>query len=112
MSVLNNFSLEGKVVVVTGGTGVLGGAFVEAIADAGAAVGVLGRNEAVANERAEKIRSVGGKAIALVADVMKEEELVKARDLILQEFGKVDGLVNGAGGNMPIGVLQNEEDLS
>lgn len=111
MSFLKNFSLEGKVVIVTGGTGVLGGAFVEAIGDAGAAVGVLGRNAAVAEERAEKIRSLGGKAIALVADVMKEEELVKARDRVLDEFGKIDGLVNGAGGNMPIGVLQNDEDL-
>lgn len=111
MSFIKNFSLENKVVVVTGGTGVLGGAFVEAIADAGAAVGVLGRNAAVAEERAEKIRNAGGKAIALVADVMKPEELEAAKDKILKEFGKVDGLVNGAGGNMPIGVLQNEEDL-
>ncbi|WP_290792261.1 SDR family oxidoreductase [Flavihumibacter sp. UBA7668] len=111
MGVLNDFSLQDKVVVVTGGTGVLGGAFVEAIADAGAAVGILGRNAAIAEERAQKIRTAGGKAIALVADVMKEDELVNAKNLILKEFGKVDGLVNGAGGNMPIGVLQNEEDL-
>jgi NAD(P)-dependent dehydrogenase (short-subunit alcohol dehydrogenase family) len=111
MGILNDFSLQGKVVVVTGGTGVLGGAFVDAIADAGAAVGVLGRNAAIAEERAEKIRAAGGKAIALIADVMKEEELLNAKELILKEFGKVDGLVNGAGGNMPIGVLQNEEDL-
>lgn len=97
--------------VVTGATGVLGGAFVEAIAEAGAAVGILGRNEAVAHERAEKIKAAGGKAIALIADVMKEEELIRARDQVLEAFGKVDGLVNGAGGNMPIGVLQNEDDL-
>jgi len=44
------FSLEGKVIVVTGATGILGGAFIEAIANAGAVVGVLGRNEQVANE--------------------------------------------------------------
>lgn len=111
MGVLQEFSLEGKVVVVTGATGVLGGAFVEAIAGAGAAVGVLGRNEAVATERAEKIVAAGGKAIPLVADVMKEEDLQKAKQQVLAAFGKVDGLVNGAGGNMPIGVLQNEEDL-
>ncbi len=111
MSVEKMFSLEGKVVVVTGATGVLGGAFVEAIAEAGAAVGILGRTAVVAEERAEKIKAAGGKAIPLVADVMKEEELNRAKDLMLKEFGKVDGLVNGAGGNMPIGILQHEQDL-
>lgn len=111
MGVLQKFSLEGKVVVVTGGTGVLGGAFVEAIAEAGAAVGVLGRNAIIAQERADKIVAAGGKAIALVADVLSEAELISAKDKLLNEFGKIDGLVNGAGGNMPIGVLQNEDDL-
>ena len=55
-----NFSLAGKVIVVTGGTGVLGGAFVEGIAVAGGIVGILGRNEKIANERANAINQKGG----------------------------------------------------
>ena len=105
------FSLKDKVVVVTGGTGILGNAFVNGIIEAGGAVGILGRNEAIANERAEAINKNGGKAIALVADVLNEQQLEEAKKKIVDKFGKVDGLVNGAGGNMPDGVLQPEEDI-
>jgi NAD(P)-dependent dehydrogenase (short-subunit alcohol dehydrogenase family) len=107
----NEFSLEGKVIVVTGGTGILGNSFVNAIVEAGGAVGILGRNENVANERADAINKNGGKAIALVADVMDEAQLKQANDKIVNAFGKIDGLVNAAGGNMPEGVLQPEEDI-
>jgi NAD(P)-dependent dehydrogenase (short-subunit alcohol dehydrogenase family) len=108
---MNQFSLEGKAVVVTGGTGILGHAFVQAIAEAGGAVGILGRNEAVAEERAGAINQSGGKAVALVADVLNKEQLAAARQKMLNTFGQIDGLVNAAGGNMPEGVLQPEEDL-
>lgn len=107
----NNFSLAGKVIVVTGGTGILGKAFIDGIVAAGGAVGILGRNAAVAEERAESINAAGGKAIALVADVLNVEQLNAAKDKIYAEFGRLDGLVNAAGGNMPEGVLQPEDDI-
>ena len=107
----DKFSLSSKVIIVTGGTGILGNAFVNGIAEAGGTVGILGRNEAIAEERAAFINSKGGKAIALVADVMKTDELTSAKEKILDTFGKIDGLVNGAGGNMPGGAIQPEEDL-
>jgi len=107
----DKFSLSSKVIIVTGGTGILGNAFVNGIAEAGGTVGILGRNEAIAEERAAFINSKGGKAIALVADVMKTDELTSAKEKILDAFGKIDGLVNGAGGNMPGGAIQPEEDL-
>jgi NADP-dependent 3-hydroxy acid dehydrogenase YdfG len=66
----NNFSLKGKVIVVTGGTGILGNSFINGIVEAGGAVGILGRNKEVAEERAEAINKNGGQAIALVADVL------------------------------------------
>ncbi len=108
---MENFSLKDKVIVVTGGTGILGKAFVDAIVEAGGTVGVLGRNEKVANERAEAIKANGGKAVALIADVMDVQQLQTAKDKIVKEFGKIDGLVNAAGGNMPEGVLQSDEDI-
>ncbi len=107
----DKFSLSGKVIVVTGGTGILGNAFVNGIVEAGGTVGILGRKKEVAEERAAHINANGGKAIALVADVMKIDELIVAKDKILEAFGRIDGLVNGAGGNMPQGVLQPEEDI-
>lgn len=108
---MNEFSLEGKVIVVTGGTGILGNAFIEAIVAAGGSVGILGRKKEIAAARADAINGKGGKAIALAADVLKEDELVKAKELMLQTFGKIDGLVNAAGGIMPEGVLQPGEDI-
>lgn len=103
--------LKDKVIVVTGGTGILGASFVQAIAAAGGAVGILGRNLQVAEERAEKINAAGGKALALQADVLQEADLEKACDKVLKHFGRVDGLVNGAGGNMPEGILQPDQDI-
>ena len=105
------FSLKDKVVVVTGGTGILGNSFVNAIVEAGGAVGILGRNEKVAEERADAINKNGGNALALVADVMDEEQLNTAKKKAIAHFGKIDGLVNGAGGNMPDGVLMPDQDI-
>ena len=106
-----NFSLAGKVIVVTGGTGVLGGAFVEAIAAAGGVVGILGRNEKIANERANAINQKGGQALALIADVTNESQLESACQQMLAAYGKIDGLVNAAGGNMPDAVVQPDQDV-
>jgi len=105
------FSLKEKVIVVTGGTGILGGAFIDGIVAAGGAVGILGRNDEVASERANAIVAKGGRAIPLIANVLVEEELIAAKDAMLKAFGKIDGLVNAAGGNMPQGVVQPEADI-
>ncbi len=107
----NNFSLKGKVIVVTGGTGILGKAFVNGIAAAGGTVGILGRNQQVAEERAAAINANGGQAIALIADALDEAALIAAKDKVLAAYGKIDGLVNAAGGNMPEGVLLPDQDI-
>ncbi len=107
----DQFSLTDKVIIVTGGTGILGNSFVNGIVEAGGTVGILGRNQAVAEQRAVHINANGGKAIALVADVLNTEELTAAKNKIIDTFGRIDGLVNGAGGNMPQGVLQPEDDI-
>src|SRR5689334_16542902 len=108
---MENFSLKGKVIIVTGGTGILGNSFVDAIVEAGGSVGILGRKGEVAEQRAKAIRDKGGKALALVADVMEEKQVEAARDKAMDYFGHIDGLVNAAGGNMPEGVLQKGEDI-
>jgi len=107
----NAFSLKDKVIVVTGGTGILGNSFINGIVEAGGTVGILGRNETVANERAEAINKKGGKALALIADALDKDQLIAAKDQMIKAFGRIDGLVNGAGGNMPEGVLQPDEDI-
>jgi NAD(P)-dependent dehydrogenase (short-subunit alcohol dehydrogenase family) len=106
-----SFSLDGRVVVVTGGTGVLGKSFVEGIAEAGGTVGILGRNRKIAEERASRINLNGGKAIALCADVTNKNDLNNAKKIMLDTYGKIDGLVNAAGGNMPEAVIEYDQDI-
>ncbi|MDR6783246.1 NAD(P)-dependent dehydrogenase (short-subunit alcohol dehydrogenase family) [Pedobacter africanus] len=108
---MDPFSLKDKVIVVTGGTGILGEAFIEAITAAGGTAGILGRNMETAHKRAEKVIERGGNAIALIADVMNETELLAAKDKVWDAYGRIDGLVNAAGGNMPGGVLQPGADI-
>ena len=101
MSVWDQFSLEGKVAVVTGGTGVLGGAMARGLAAAGARVAVLGRRAARAAEVADEINAAGHEAMPLPADVLDEASLQTARQTLLERWGRVDVLINAAGGNRP-----------
>ncbi|MDQ5854158.1 MAG: SDR family oxidoreductase [Chloroflexota bacterium] len=87
------FSLEEQVAVVTGGTGVLGGAM--------ARVGVLGRRREQAEALVLEITAEGGMALALPADVLDHAQLEAARDVVLDRWGRLDILVNAAGGNVP-----------
>lgn len=107
----SNFSLANKVIVVTGGTGIIGKSFIKGIVAAGGIVCILGRNERVANERAEEVIKNGGQALALIADVLDEKSLEEARDRVIGKFGKIDGLVNAAGGNIPEAILQKGDDI-
>jgi NAD(P)-dependent dehydrogenase (short-subunit alcohol dehydrogenase family) len=104
-------SLQGKVIVVTGGTGILGKSFVNCIARMGGKVAILGRNQAVAEQRAAQINSTGGNALAVIADVLDINGLEKAKKVILDEYGHIDGLVNAAGGNMPGAVIDHNQDI-
>lgn len=102
MSYVNDlFSLQGKVAVVTGGTGVLGSSMCRALAKAGASVAILGRRKDAAELHAGEINRIGGKAIGISADVLNEQQLKQARNLIEEKLGRADILVNGAGGNIP-----------
>ncbi|MEI7588590.1 MAG: SDR family oxidoreductase [Chitinophagia bacterium] len=105
------FSLKGKVIIVTGGTGVLGGGFVKGIAQQGGIPIILGQNTAKGNERVAEVKSMGGDAYFIAASVLEEAQLIHAKKEILEKYGKIDGLVNGAGGNVPEGILPPTEDV-
>jgi NAD(P)-dependent dehydrogenase (short-subunit alcohol dehydrogenase family) len=105
------FQLKGKVAIVTGGNGVLGGAMAKGLAKAGAAVAVLGRKEASVSSRVMEIQREGGKALGLVSDVLDRHSLQQSRDKVLEEWGKIDILLNAAGGNRSGAVIQPEQTL-
>lgn len=98
--------LTGKVAVVTGGSGVLCSGFVRALAACGAKVAILNRSLESGQKLAE---DVGENAMAVSADVLSRPSLEKARDQILQKWGKVSILINGAGGNSPLATTDDEQ---
>lgn len=95
------FDLTGRVAVVTGGAGVLGSALCRGLAAAGAKVAVLGLHAGKAEKLAAEIRSGGAAAFGLACDVLDRGRLEAAAQVVRAEFGRVDILVNGAGGNRP-----------
>lgn len=112
MSYIENlFTLQNKVAVVTGGTGVLGSAMGYALANAGAKVVVIGRRIDAANAVVSNIINNGGVALAISADVVKRDQLAEARTKIIERFGSIDILVNAAGGNMPGAVVTPDKSF-
>ncbi len=95
------FSLQDKVAVITGGTGVLGSEIARGLAEAGAKVAVLGRNAERMEQVVQSIIAANGEAVGIFADVLDQASLLKARDEILAKYGTIDILINGAGGNNP-----------
>ncbi len=97
------FNVAGKVVVVTGATGALTGSAADYLATQGARVVYLGRTQAKLDASLAKIRAAAPSAevLALAADVSDRAALERARDAILAKWGRVDALLNGAGGNQP-----------
>ena len=93
------FNLEGKTAVVTGGGGILCGTLSKALAAHGVSVAVLDINEDAARRVTDEISREGGKAISIKADVLSRESLEEANSTLMKEFGHLDILINGAGGN-------------
>ncbi|MCP5535236.1 MAG: SDR family oxidoreductase [Akkermansiaceae bacterium] len=104
------FSLENKVAVVIGGTGVLCGAMAEALAAAGAETVLVGRSEEKARERLATIEAAGGKAYFEKVDVNSKASIQELLDNVLAKSGKVDILINGAGINSPTPIFEIEEE--
>ena len=97
----NLFDIKDQVVVITGGTGVLGKAIAAHLAEQGAKVVIMGRKAEVGNAIVEDIKAKGGEAMFLTTNVLDEAVLEQNLKDILDKYGKVDALLNAAGGNMP-----------
>jgi NAD(P)-dependent dehydrogenase (short-subunit alcohol dehydrogenase family) len=93
------FDIKDKVIAITGGGGVLCGTMATELAKAGAKIAVLDLTESAAKKIAGEIKSGGGDAIPIKCNVLEKETLESAKKQINSEFGKIDILINGAGGN-------------
>ncbi len=101
-------SLDGKTVVITGGSGILCREFAYALARQRMNVAVIGRTLSKLQEVTDKVNELGGKGLAVTADVTDPEAVKAAKEKINSEFGSVDILINGAGGNHPRGTTSKE----
>lgn len=107
----NLFSVEGKAAVITGDGGVLGGSMAQSLGAAGAKACLIGRSEGPLQEVAGSIRAAGGEALALPADVLARGALEEAREKVISRWGRVDILVNAAGGNMPGATISPDQTV-
>ena len=105
------FDITGKVAVVTGGAGVLCTALCRALSQAGARVAVLDLNKGAADSVAAALCAEGGNAIAVSCDVLDKSSIEAAVQQVLDRFGRVDILVNGAGGNKPQATTNPEQSF-
>ncbi len=105
------FDLSGKVAVVTGGGGVLGGSIATSLIEAGVKVAILDIRKENVDAKVEELKHKGGEAYGIVSSVLDMDELKSAKDLLLEKWGKVDILINTAGGNLPGATLTEEQTV-
>ncbi|TRX52077.1 SDR family oxidoreductase [Fulvivirga sp. M361] len=109
------FNLNGKVAAISGGSGILGTAMARALAREGVAIALLDRDPEKSDELLVEAEQNGWKIKAYRSDVLDEEVMRSVRAELLNDYGKIDVLINAAGGNMPgstVGPDQSILDLS
>ena len=100
MNIYDRFRLDGKIAVVTGGSKGIGRGIALAFADCGADVVIIARGQKDSESVVKEIEDRGQKSIAISADVMDLESIPKALDKVCNEMGRLDIMVNNAGGNL------------
>ncbi len=95
----NLFDVKDKVIVITGGGGVLCSEMAKQLAAANAKIAVLDLSEEYAEKVVDQIKSAGGDAVAIHCDVLDKQSIVKAARTVIEKYNRVDILINGAGGN-------------
>ncbi|MGH9328361.1 MAG: SDR family oxidoreductase [Terriglobia bacterium] len=95
------YDFTGRSIVVTGGTGILGSKMVQALAGCGANVSVIVRSKEKGDALVSSSRSASGRVISIQGDVLNLPSLKNAAERVITEFSRIDGLINGAGGNHP-----------
>jgi len=108
---MNLFNIEKKVIVITGGGGVLGSCIASYLVGEGASVVILDRDKAKGLDLAASIKGKGGECIFLESDVLNREILEQNREAIVRKYGAIDVLINAAGGNMPGATIAPDQTI-
>ncbi len=99
---------KGKVAVITGGSGILGGVMAKALAKEGCKIAILGSRQAKVTKMVEEISELGAEVYGYACNILDKEALIKGRDLIRENLGLCDILINAAGGNHPRGTTSSQ----
>lgn len=105
------FSIKGKVAVITGAGGVLGGSICKSFVQAGAKVVALDIRQEQLDSRIKELTTSGGEAIGVLGNVLDIESLERVANEILEKWGRIDILLNIAGGNMPGATLDTDQNF-
>lgn len=107
----NNFDISGQVAVITGAGGVLGGSISRSLMEAGAKVVAIDIREENLNKRVEELKNIHEHVVGLTGDVLNLESLKNVAEKIKEKWGRIDILVNCAGGNIPGATLTEEQTI-
>ncbi|MDL2213434.1 SDR family oxidoreductase [Bacteroides sp. OttesenSCG-928-D19] len=108
---MNMFNIKGRVAVITGAGGVLGGSIAKSFVQAGAKVAALDLRQEQLDARVEELKKAGGEVIGFTGNVLDMESLEKVGMQIVEKWGRIDILLNIAGGNTPGGTLAPNQDF-
>lgn len=101
-------NLNGSVAVITGGTGVLCSAMAKELSRHGVKLALLSINATSETPLTKEIEAQGGDVISIKADVLNKQSLIEAKEKIVEKYGRIDFLINGAGGNHPNAITDPE----
>lgn len=105
------YNFTGRSIVITGGAGILGGEIACALVGCGASVALVDRDPALADRLMHRFETSIGEAIVVYGDVLKPETLQVAAQKVVETFGRIDCLINGAGGNNPRATTSAEQSF-
>ncbi|RDY59307.1 SDR family oxidoreductase [Flagellimonas nanhaiensis] len=107
----NLFDVSQKVVVISGGAGVLGSNMAKYLLSVGAKIALLDLNQEQINIKIEELKQVGSDVIGYAGSVLSETDMQEAKSQIMDKWGKVDALINAAGGNMPGATIGEDQTI-
>jgi len=105
------FNISEKVIVITGGSGVLGGSMASHLLSMGAKIAIIGRTKEKLDQRLSELKDMNSNVIGFCGDVLDKPFLEKTRDKIVEKWQGIDVLINAAGGNMPGATIAPDQTI-
>ena len=105
------YDISGKVAIITGGGGVLGGSISKWLLQSGCKVAILDIRKPNVDTRVAELEAMGGEVIGIISNVLDVDNLKATRDEIINQWGRIDILINAAGGNLPGATLTEEQTV-